>query len=102
MYKTKDNKNPIFMNDIFVAKKETGYALRSNATQDFEPQHINSVHMGEDSLRFLGCKLWKLIPETIKQAENLIRFKVKIRNWKPRKCPCKLCKTYVSKVGYIE
>ena len=102
MYKTKMNENPSFMKNIFVEKRETGHNLRSGTVQDFESMNVKKVHMGEDSLRFLGCKIWKLIPTEIKELKSLNQFKTKIRNWKPIKCPCRLCKTYVQRIGYID
>ena len=102
MFKTKNNENPSFMKNVFVNKRETGYALRSNNSQDFESTNINKVHTGEDSLRFLGCKIWKLIPLEIKEAESVDKFKLLIRRWKLLKCPCRLCKIYVQRIGYID
>ena len=102
MYKTKMDANPSFMKNIFVEKRETGHNLRSGSVQDFESMNIKKVHMGEDTLRFLGCKIWKLIPTEIKELESLNQFKIKIRNWKAIKCPCRLCKTYVKNIGYID
>ena len=85
------------MNNVFVGKRETGHNLRSKSTQDFESMNIHKVHTGEDSLRFLGCKIWKLIPQKIKEVEFVDKFKFKIRRWKPVECPCRLCR----RIGYI-
>ena len=102
MFKTMKNENPSFMNDIFLVKRDTGYDLRSKRTEDFESMNIHKVHTGEDSLRFLGCKIWKLIPREIKEAESVDKFKFKIRKWKPVKCPCRLCKIFIQRIGYID
>ena len=85
-----------------VNKRETSLALKRNNLQDFESMNINKVHTGEDSLRFLGCKIWKHIPSEIRETESLDKFKTKIRRWKPLKCPCRLCKIYVQGIGYID
>ena len=90
------------MNDIFLVKRDTGYDLRSNRIEDFESMNIHTVHTGEDSLRFLVCKIWKLIPWEIKEAESVDKFKFKIRKWKPVKCPCRLCKIFIQRIGYID
>ena len=102
MYNTKNEMCPSFLKDVFVEKRETGYKLRSHAIHDFESMNIHKVHKGEDTLRFLGCKLWKLIPQEIKQVKSINEFKAKIRNWKPVKCPCRLCKVYVQRIGYVD
>ena len=64
--------------------------------------NVKKVHKGEDTLRFLGCKIWALLPCEIKESKSVDQFKTKIRKWKPENCPCRLCKTYVLDVGYID
>ena len=39
--------------------------------------------------------------ENIKDAENFIGFKAKIKFWKPESCPCRLCKVYLPQIGFI-
>ena len=95
MYKTKHNNNPNFMKDIFVEKRDTGYSLRSKEKQDFESMNIHKAHTGEDTLRFLGCKISTMIPFEVKEADTLNKFKKFIRNWKPLICPSRMCKTYL-------
>ena len=67
---------------------------------DFSSRNMKSVHYGLDSLSHLGPKIWKLVPQEWKGL-SLSKFTRRIRNWKPP-CPCKLCKSYVAGVGYIE
>ena len=38
--------------------------------------------------------------EDIKGSENLTIFKSKILIWKPDKCHCRLCKTYLHKLFF--
>ena len=76
MFKTMKNENPSFMNNVFVGKRETGHNLKSKSTQDFESMNIHKVHTGEDSLRFLGCMIWKLIPQEIKEVESVDKFEM--------------------------
>ena len=68
---------------------------------DFEIPRVNSVNNGLETLRFLGPKVWDLVPTSIKNASSLSIFKNKIKNWTPGKCPCRLCKDYVQGVGYL-
>ncbi len=100
IFKTKNNLNPEFMKDIFVDRRDNGYKLRGHG--ELESMNIHSVHHGEDTLRYLGCKIWKLIPESIKQLTSLEQFKKQIRKWIIKDCPCRLCKTYIYHVGYID
>ncbi len=66
MYKTKSNENPSFMKQIFVEKRDTGHNLRSTKIQSFESMNVHKVHKGQDTWRFLGCRLWALLPDEIK------------------------------------
>ena len=38
---------------------------------------------------------------TYNAAKFLQVFKNKLKEWKPRSCPCRLCKTYIQHVGFI-
>ena len=68
---------------------------------DFYLPQVNTVHYGHDSLRFLGCKVWGLIPEQVKLCQNVAEFKVAIKKWVPDRCPCRLCMDYIAGVGYV-
>ena len=51
--------------------------------------------------RFVGPKIWDLIPVELKQSETLYSFKLKIKNWVPFECPCRICKTYIQQVRFL-
>ena len=59
------------------------------------------MRYGTGSVSFLAPKIWDILPKEIKNSETLNAFKLKIKNWVPLECPCRLCKTYVSQVGFI-
>ena len=42
-----------------------------------------------------------LLPEEYKFAENVENFKNKIKLWIPENCPCRLCKDYVTGIGFL-
>ena len=46
-------------------------------------------------------KIWDLLPEKLKNTENLEHFKKEIKTWKPDNCPCRLCKVYTESVEFI-
>ena len=98
MFKTKNNLSPIIMKQIFPDRNYDGPNIRSQV--DFELPHVNSVK-GKGSLRFLGPKIWNIIPTTIKKASSLTIFKNKIKNWIPEDCPCRLCEDYVQGLGFV-
>ena len=55
----------------------------------------------EISVRYLGPKIWELVPDDMKNAQSLEDFKSKVKILKFENCPCNLCKNYIHNVGYI-
>ena len=86
------------MNEIFVLKENYRYKTK----EIFVTNNIHTEHYGKESLSYLGPKIWGIVPNDIKTLTSLKDFKNKIRKWKPDKCPCKLCKTFIAGVGYID
>ena len=46
-------------------------------------------------------QIWQLVPQSIRKCKSLNEFKTKIKSWCPDHCPCRLCKTYLSQLGFI-
>ena len=42
-----------------------------------------------------------MIPDKIKYSDTFDKFKESIKTWKPDKCPCRLCKSYIHGQGYL-
>ena len=63
--------------------------------------NIKTTLYGIDSISHLAPKIWEQVPNDIKLCGNLNLFKNKIKSWVPDKCPCRICKTYISGVGFI-
>ena len=85
------------MNEIFVTR-DTNYEWRSHT---FLVESINTISFGIESLRYFGQKIWNIIPNEIKASNSLKEFANRIKYWIPNECPCKLCKVYISNIGYI-
>ena len=99
MYKVTNGLSPKIMNEIFQIREESRYDLRY--TSQFTIPPIHSVYNGRESVSFMAHKIWKLIPPAFKQIKTLSGFKIAIKEWKPSNCPCRLCKTYISQVGFL-
>ena len=96
MYKVKHELSPPFMKDIFC---EISRNTRSGTT--FSRPSSNSVKRGDRSLRSFGPLVWNtMLPDALKNCENLNLFKQSIKSWKPLNCPCELCKVYIEGLGY--
>ena len=99
MFKVLNGENPQIVNEIFRIRDETSYELRQRSC--FHIPSVNTVFSGTESIRFLGPKIWELIPNDIKCLENLKDFKTAIKKWKPTSCPCRIWKTYLHGVGFL-
>ena len=73
---------------------------RSNAT--FHRPNVNTVRMGELSLRYFGPIVWDImLPRSLKDISDLNKFKQEIRVWTPKNCVCRLCKEYIAGLGFV-
>ena len=98
MYKTRNDLNPSFMQEIFC-ENESHYNLRNN--NEFVQPRVRSVGNGTESVRFKDPQLWQMLPQTIRSSGSLAQFKANIKNWKGENCPCKLCRTFIPNLGFL-
>ena len=92
MYKVKNNLCPKPFQGLFT--------LRERGAGDFVLPRIQTVRMGEETVRYRGPLTWEMVPEDIKNSVSLPIFKNKICKWKPLDCTCRLCLVHVQGVGY--
>ena len=98
MYKAKNKLYPEIVQNIFQQRDIS--TLRSEVT--FIRPDINTVYNGEDSLRNFGPIVWNnMLPNNLKSATTLEKFKNNIKLWVPENCPCRLCKDFLPGIGYI-
>ena len=98
IYKVVHGLSPEIMKSVFPIRIHNRY----NSNQIFQTRNVRTVHYGINSLAHLGPKIWSIIPEQIKSESCFETFKRKIKRWRPSACPCKLCKIYLQRIGYIE
>ena len=99
IYKVLHGFSPPILNDIFVPVSRP-YNFRRNDT--LQRRRVNSVRHCTESVSFLGPKIWDLVPSDIKLSQSLSIFKRKIKKLVPLQCPCRLWKTYLQHVGFIQ
>ena len=97
-YKTLNNLNPTFMNEIFYLK-EQHYNTRK---QELAYPNPHTVSHGLESFGYKATQLWSQIPNKIQQADNLSTFKKEISKHCVNICNCNLCKCYITNLGYID
>ena len=85
------------MNEVFQLKESNLYCSKYLC----KTRNVRTVAYGTETITFMGPKIWSLIPDDLKEIESLDEFKRKIKFWKPDNCPCRICKTYVSGLGFV-
>ena len=84
------------MEDVFNFKK-LAYNFRN--TKTLNRSNVSSVKYGTETITSLGAKIWKILPNDYKELTSSSAFKSKIKNLE--KCTCRLCKTFIQRVGFI-
>ena len=99
MFKILKGFAPTIMNELFEYKEPCSYDIRNRS--EFKRTNVRTVTYGENSISHLGPKIWDLVPAEMKSLDSLSQFKNAIKGWKTGNCPCRICKTYISQVGFI-
>ena len=96
MFKVKNGLCPEIMRDIFQLN------VNPNSTTTFVIPKVKGEFMGKLSLRYFGPVVWEImLPDVYKSITELDKFKEDIKDWIPD-CKCRLCKTYIAGLGFIE
>ena len=66
----------------------------------FKTRPVRNQYFGQQSPIYLGPKIWEL-PPNLQNLETVAAIKRGIKKWKPEKCPCRQCKTYLPQVGFL-
>ena len=98
MFKVSNGLSPPIVSNIFTQKNSHPYNLPLNS--QFSRPRFRSVFQGTESISYLGPVIWDIFPDSYKNLLNFSVFKNKIKKWKPENCPCRLCKTYISRLDF--
>ena len=98
MYKVKNELCPKIMLDLF---KEVTHPYNLRNGLICGSYKIKTVRYGTETITYLGPKIWSIIPDEIRESASLETFRQKIKLWKLDNCPCRICKKYIAKVGFI-
>ena len=97
-YKVVNNIAPEILKGVFPLKENNVYELDN----PFKTRNVKTEMNGIRSLGYLGPKIWNIVPKELRQIDTIEAFKIEIKKWNPKSCPCKLCKTYLYGVGYVK
>ena len=97
LYKVVNEISSELMSETFPLKESIKYFSKNI----FKTETIHTENYGINSLAYLGPKIWALVPSYLKEIESLDKFKRQIKKWDAKKCPCHICKVFITGVGYI-
>ena len=66
IYKVKNSLFPEIMKEVFIFQENENYNLRSDTS--ITNRNIHTAHFGTGTITNLGPKIWKLVPNEIKNA----------------------------------
>ena len=69
--------SPPLVNNIFKLRAENSYNLKQ--VSEFSKPMVKSAYHGTESISYLGPKIWNILPEKLKNTENLEHFKQEIK-----------------------
>ena len=98
LFKIKENLSNEIMSSIFPSRL-IKYNLRTQS--DLCRNTVNSSKYGLNSMRFFAIRVCQMVPMEMKNLKSLEDFKNKIRKWELDGCDCKLCKDFLSNLGYV-
>ena len=99
MFKVKNKISPLPVQELFKFRGNSAHKVRNS--REWEVPRVRTVNNGTESIRYRGPETWQLLPNEIKTSSSLAEFKRKIKDWKPRGCTCRLCKVFVSDLGFL-
>ena len=115
MYKISNNLSPLFTRELMTeicvpyntrsttkVEIDDSGSFQCTKRSNYKIPSTKTVSYGLESIRYLGPKIWKLIPDELKELKSLELFKLKVKSLKFEKCPCKLCKNSIHGVGNID
>ena len=98
IYKFLNGLSPPIMNDALMIRDNI-YNLRN--FQCLYSTSKKAVKYETETVTYRGPQIRNLVPEETKNASSFDIFKKEIRKWKGKKCPCRICKSYIQHVGFI-
>ena len=70
----------------------------------FKGHFLNELRVsfkGQNSISYFGSVIWNSIPAELREINSFQVLKSEIKAWPPTNCPCRLCKNYIKKLGFV-
>ena len=99
IFKVKNDLALDVMKDVSELK-EPPYNLRSESNH-FTRRNVKTTYYGLLSIKHLAPQMWELVSQSLRKRKTLNEFKTNIKFWYPAHCSYRLCKTYITQLGFI-
>ena len=91
--------SPPITSEIFK-KKNCPYSLRN--PRSLITNYKSTVKYGIDLIVYKGPQIRPTLPTDLRNSESLSIFKCNIKKLRDINCQCKIFKTYIRNVGYLD
>ena len=99
IYKFLKGLSPPIMNEVFQINK-CPYNLRNPRSLAYKLK--STVRYGLGTIAFKAPQIWQDIPLEIRNSESLYLFKSSVKQMQSISCECKICKTFIVNLGYLD
>ena len=87
------------MNEVFQAN-DCPYHLRN--PRILASKHKSIIKYGINTIAFRGSQIWQNILSEIRKSESLSLFKWNIKQMQSLPCRCKIFRSFIANLGYID
>ena len=99
VYKCLNSLSPPIMNDVFQTI-DCPYNLRN--PRILASKHKSTIKYGINIIAFRGLQIWQIIPLEIRNLESLSLFKSNIKFIQSLPSRCKICRSFITNLGYVD
>ena len=97
MFKVYNNLSETIFRDLFFRQENTYNFFRNG---EFQISRVKTVWNTSNLIKYFGPIIWDLVLSELKYARLLENSKTEIRKRKPKKYPCRICKTFIQNIGF--
>ena len=87
------------MNEVF---QTNGYPYDLRNARILVSKHKSTIKYGINTIAFKGPQICQKIPLEIRNSESLSLFKSNIKQLQTLPCHCKICRSFITNLGYID
>ena len=98
VFKYLNNLSPKLMNEVFQLRHSNFNLRQARLFQTDVPK----TEAFTNSIAIRSNQLWEVLPLEIQSSQSILEFKTKLSKWRCYECQCRICKTFIPNLGYID